>query len=261
MGKSKPILVLIQVTLLILLCLNVHQATGEEAEVQTYGNHVANYQVGHATITEKGYLTESAQGLIPTTANLAQYTYEIVVERVLLSGDMTAMGSMAACGRGITSSFCQTHTLDVSAQGKFENCPDKPVLGRYTGTQTFSAQTDPTYSNGEVKGYGDQGAAYTVSCVSSTVKPIGNNGAQDNNNSSGSSSQGNNSAPRNGRIVTTMQVYSHSSSYPASGVGVTGTFSQTHSLQLSPDASLVSSSVTGTSTCTATQTSNVTTSK
>jgi hypothetical protein len=252
MEKSKSFLT--QLCLLLLLCLSVSQAAGQEAQVTSSGNQEAIYQVGHDTITEKGYLQETDKGLIPTTAANAQYSYELVVERVSVKADMDAMGSLAAHGSGITSAFFQTHTVDVSGEGTFENCPDKPFGARWTGTQSFQAQTNPLFSDGEVKGYGEQGVTYTIACMHSKVRPVGSSDNTDN------SSQNNDSGPTNGRIVTSMEMYSHYENVPPTGTGVTGNFSQTHSLQLSPNPGVVGPGVTGTTTITSSQTTNNTTS-
>jgi hypothetical protein len=254
MGKFRSVLMLAQVSLLLLLCLGVSQAAGDEAQVQSYGNQVAKYQVGHTTLTEKGYLQETAKGLVPATAANAHYTYEAVVETLSLKGDMNAMGSLAAYGSGITSSFSQSHTMDISGQGTFENCPDKPVGARYVGNQRFEGQTDPVFCNGEVKGSGEQGVTYAISCVHTKVRPVGSSDDGD------TSSQNGNSAPTNGRIVTTMEMYSHSNNSPPAGTGVTGMFTQSHSLQLSPNPGVVGPGVTGTTTITTSQTTNVSTS-
>jgi hypothetical protein len=253
MEKSRAVLTAF--SLLLILCLTVSQAAGDEAQVSSYGNQEAQYQVGHTTTTEQGYLQDSAKGVVPTTAANAQYTYEAVVETLSLKGDMNAMGSLAAYGTGITSAFFQSHTMDISGQGTFDNCPDKPVGARWTGTQSFQGQTDPAFCNGEVHGSGEQGVTYTISCVHTKVKPVGSSDNTDNN-----TSQDGNSAPTNGRIVTSLEMYAHSTNSPPTGVGVTGDFTQSHSLQLTPNPGVVGPGVTGTTTITTSQTTNTITS-
>ncbi len=249
MKKSRALLTAF--SLLLLLGLSLNQAAGEEAQVTSYGSQVAKYQVGHSNTTEKGYLQETAQGLTPTTAGKAQYTYEAAVETLSLKADMNALGAMAAYGRGITSAYSQNHAMDISGQGTFENCPEKPVGARYTGRQSFEAQTDPVFCNGEVKGHGEQGVTYSISCVHTKVKPVGSSDNSDN------SSQDNSSGPTNGKLVTSVQMYSHYNNPPPSGTGVTGNFTQTHSLQLTPNPGVVGPGVTGTTTITSSQTTNV----
>jgi hypothetical protein len=218
--------------------------TTVNGEVTAYGYQTTNYALGVANYNGTGYLRSDGTQLVPTTQDKAEETYTLNVAQAVASGDMTSYGEMINKGKGVNASFVQTQTLNLSLDGKFQNCPEEPIYRKYSGTQTLEGHTTPAGGDGELHGYGNQTVKITASCISATLNQQGtsNQGAP----------SGNSDGSGNGRLILNVETSAYSVA-DRTGPGVAGTFTQTHSVDVSPQATGTPAGATGSTNVTTSQ--------
>jgi uncharacterized Zn-binding protein involved in type VI secretion len=246
----------VSLTLLVLLLLGspgLRPAIAQvlnAGEVSAYGSQTATYAAGCGAYTINGYLKSNGSELVPTTPEKAEAKYTVTGDQASINGDMTSQGDMVTRGSGVPGSFVQTQTLNLSIEGKFQNCPEEPLSRKYTGTQTLEGTTVPGMGAGELKGYGQQSLSMAAACQTTTVKPM-------NQESNQGSPSGNSNG--SGRLTFTLESSSYSM-VDRTGPGVAGTYTQTHSVDVGPQMTgSLPPGVTGTTNVTTSQWSKVST--
>jgi hypothetical protein len=250
--------------LLLLFFLDARPAL-PAGEITCFGQQTASYGAG---------CLEYAQTVVEIVRDAA--TNEVLKateiktasDQVGVTSQMQSLGGMAALG-DVTGSFVQSQTVDLKAEGNFESCAIAPATITYTGTQTFQAQAVPTVNGGEVKAFGEQAVNYALGCFTFAAKELDKNMAE-----SAASALASGLKPtckteiqeecdangvHQGKLLNMFEMSSHADLKP-SGTGVTGSFFQTHTLQVCTTPAGLEPSVNGTSCVTMTQTKNLSTS-
>jgi hypothetical protein len=228
-------------------------------EMQAYGEQTVNYGAGCAEYTVHGYLKTNGTEATPTTREQADVAYTLNGNRATATADMTSVGQVNTKGSGLDGSFNQTHTVVLTLEGAFKNCPGEPFYRSYTGTQTLDGATLPGGGEGELKGFGEQTLSITAACDVVTFRPVNESGSDSQNGTSNGSSTASGRAS-NGRL--TLDAECQSIAQVSRTGAISGTFTQTQTLDFGPPMQTNPGSipgVSGTTVVTASQSQKVST--